>query len=299
MVIAVKNLNKKLGSSEVLKNVSIEVQKGSIFGLIGPNGAGKTTLIKCLTGIYKADSGEITVNGDKVFENTEVKKKIGYVADSNDFFDYLSVKTVVKFYKMAYESFSLERFNEINKLFKIPEDRLVRKLSKGMKTKLAIMLNLSIMPKVLVLDEPTSGLDPIAKRQVINILLEEVGERRTTIFISSHNLGELERICDKVAILFNGEITYENSVDEMKKNIKKIQAAFKDKVPENLNDWKEVMYVEKIGRVYNIITKQYNADFKDKLNKCGILFSEEIDMSLEDMFIYSVGGDARYEEILK
>lgn len=220
-MITIKSLNKKLGSKRVLMDVSLEVQRGSIFGLIGPNGAGKTTLIKCLTGIYKADSGEIAIDGDTVFENIEVKKKIGYVADSNDFFNYLTVKGVIKFYKMTYESFSYDRFGEINELFKIPEDSMVRKLSKGMKTKLAIMLNLSIMPEVLVLDEPTSGLDPIAKRQVINILLEEVSERKTTIFISSHNLGELERICDKVAILIDGEITYQNSIEQMKENIKK------------------------------------------------------------------------------
>ncbi|MDP4146388.1 MAG: ABC transporter ATP-binding protein [Bacillota bacterium] len=298
-MISIKGVNKKLGDKEVLKNINLHIEKGSIFGLIGPNGAGKTTLIKCLTGIYKIDAGDIKVCSENVDDNIDIKHHIGYVADQNDFFSYFKVKDVIKFYGMTYKNFSIARYNELNDKFKIPENIMVRKLSKGMKMRLAIMLNLSIMPKVLVLDEPTNGLDPMAKRETINILLEEVAERETIIFISSHNLSDLERICDKVAILFKGEIRYVNSVEEMKKTIKKIQVVFKDEAPADLENWAEVMNIEKIGRVYNIVTKNYNDEFKQRLDNSGISFREEIDMSLEDMFIYSIGGESGYEEIFK
>ncbi|MFL0194074.1 ABC transporter ATP-binding protein [Clostridium sp. WILCCON 0269] len=298
-MISIKNLNKKLGKRDVLKNVNVEVPKGTIFGLIGPNGAGKTTLIKCLTGIYKADSGEINLSGQEVFNNPEVKKHIGYVADQNDFFSYFNIKSLIKFYSMTYEAFDMDRFNDLNKILKIPTDTLVRKLSKGMKMKLALMLSLSIRPEVLVLDEPTGGLDPIAKKQVINIILDEVAERETTVFISSHNLNNLERMCDSIGILSEGEIKYMNSVDEIKRTIKKVQTVFKEKTPEDIEKWEGVIKVEKVGRVYNLITNKYDEAFKKKLDDSGISFKEDIGMSLEDMFIYSVGGGLEYEEILK
>ncbi|PJI08251.1 MULTISPECIES: ABC transporter ATP-binding protein [Clostridium] len=298
-MVSIKNVSKKIGNKEILKNINIEVQKGNIFGLIGPNGAGKTTLIKCLTGIYKVNSGQITILGQNVFENVDVKKHIGYVADQNDYFIYFDIKNLIKFYKITYESFDMDRFNSLNKVFKIPINTSVKKLSKGMKMKLALMLNLSIMPEVLVLDEPTGGLDPIAKKQSINIILDEVASRGTTVFISSHNLNNLERMCDSVGILIDGEMKYKNSVEEMKKTIRKIQVVFKDKAPESMSKWGNVIKVEKVGRVYNIITDKYDDNFIKRLDESEISFKEEIGMSLEDMFIYSVGGGQEYEEILK
>ena len=202
-----------------------------------------------------------------------------------------------KFYSLTYESFDIERFKKLNKAFEIPEKILIRKLSKGMKMRLAIMLNLSINAEILILDEPTSGLDPIIKKQTINILLEDAAERGTTILISSHNLADLERFCDSVAIINKGEVKYVSSIENMKRNIRKIQVVFSGEPPRDLKKWEESIKVEQVGRVYNIITKTYSDDFKKKLNKCDIAFQEEIDLSLEDMFIYSVGGEINYEEI--
>lgn len=298
-MISIKNVSKKIGDKEILKNINIEVQKGNIFGLIGPNGAGKTTLIKCLTGIYQVNSGQITISGQNVFENPNVKKHIGYVADQNDYFVYFDIKNLIKFYRMTYESFDMDRFNSLNKVLKIPINTSVKKLSKGMKMKLALMLNLSIMPEVLVMDEPTGGLDPIARKQAINIILDDVASRGTTVLISSHNLNNLERMCDSVGMLIDGEIRYQNSVEDMKKTIRKIQVVFKDRAPEGMDKWDNVIKIEKIGRVYNIITDKYDDNFIKRLDESEISFKEEIGMSLEDMFIYSVGGGQEYEEILK
>lgn len=290
---------KSLGDKEVLKNINLKVEKGSIFGLIGPNGAGKTTLIKNIMGIYKLDKGDIKIKGDSVFENSNVKSIMGYVTDENNLFNYFTLKDTVKFYSLSYKSFDRNRFYKLNEVFQLPEKKSIRRFSKGMKMRLSIMLNLSIMPEVLVMDEPTNGLDPIVKRQFLNILLEDAAERGTTVLISSHNLGELERICDSIAILNNGEIKYSNSIENMKQSIRKIQVVFKEYPPEDLEKWDEIIKVEKIGRVHNIVTKNYNKEFVDKLNNCEIMFHEEIDLSLEDMFIYSVGGDVNYEKLFK
>lgn len=298
-MIEVKAVSKYFGNKQVLSNIDLNVSSGNIFGLIGVNGAGKTTLIKCLTGIYKLNEGEIKINSASVFDNVEVKKIVGYVSDENDYFSYFTVKEVLKFYKLTYDSFSIDRFSELNYIFKVPEKTMIRSLSKGMKMRLSIMLNLSIMPKVLILDEPTNGLDPIIKKEFINILLDDVSERGTTIFLSSHNLSDLERICDSVAIIDKGQIVYKNSIEEMKKTIRKIQVVFKDSAPEDLSKWHGTLHVDKIGRVNNIITSSFSEEFKDKLNKSGAAFIEEIDLSLEDMFIYSVGGDFKHEELFK
>lgn len=298
-MIEICGVNKKLGEKQVLKDVNIKVDKGSIFGLIGPNGAGKTTLIRCLTGIYKVDKGNVQVASQEVFDSSDVKKTIGYVADDNSYLSNFKVKEMVKFYQLSYESFSRERFNELNKIFQIPEKRTIKKLSKGMKMRLSIMLNLSIMPEVLVLDEPTSGLDPIVKKKVLSLLMEDAAERGTTIFISSHNLSDLERICDSVAIMHNGEVKYCNSIEDMKRNIRKIQVVFKDEAPKDLACWKEIINVSQVGRVYNVITKEYTEELKSKLSGESIMFAEEIDLSLEDMFIYSIEGEEGYEEIFK
>ncbi|MCR3758984.1 ABC transporter ATP-binding protein [Clostridium felsineum] len=298
-MISIKGVSKTIENKEILKNISLEVKEGNIFGLIGPNGAGKTTLIKCLTAIYKTDSGEVKILDGEVFDNPNIKKHIGYVADQNDYFSYFNINNLIKFYRMTYEDFNMKKFEELNKIFNIPKASSVKKLSKGMKMKLALMLNLSIMPKVLILDEPTGGLDPIAKRQVTNIILDEVATRKTTVFISSHNLSSIERICDEIGILINGEMVYKNSIEKMKKEIRKVQVVFKDKVPENMESLPGVLKVEKVGRVYSIITSRYNDAFVKKLDECNIVFREEVGMNLEDMFIYSVGGDMRYEEVLK
>lgn len=297
-MIEIKGFIKNFDDKRVLNNINISVPKGSIFGLIGPNGAGKTTLIKALTGIYYGDKGEIFIDGQNVYENVDIKSKIGYVADENNFLSSYRVKDIIKFYQYSYKEFNLERFRELNKIFKLPEKSYVFRFSKGMKMRLSIMLNLCIMPEVLILDEPTSGLDPVIKRKFMNLLLDEVAERQTTVFISSHNLSDLERICDGVAIINQGEVKYSNSIENMKNKIKKLQVAFIDDAPEDIDKWEEIIKANKVGRVYHLITKDYNEELMDKLKKLRVHFIEELDLSLEDMFLYTLGEEDYYEEVL-
>lgn len=288
-----------LGDKKALNKINLNIEKGSIFGVIGENGAGKTTLIKCMLGIYKQDEGEIKIDGQPVFENTEIKQKIGYVAAEIQYYSSFKVKELIKFYSLTYNTFSYERFKELNEIFKIPENKRIRELSKGMKMRVSLMLNLSIYPEILILDEPTSGLDPIIKRKLINILLEEVSERNTTIFIASHHLDDLERICDSVAIIEKGEIKYTSNIENMKKHIKKLQVLFKDEnKTEEIKTWNEIMTIESIGRITYIITNNYSEKLQEKLLNLGAEFVEEIDLSLEDMFIYSMEGGKENENII-
>ncbi len=286
-MINIQNVSKYYDKFKAIDNVSIEIPKGTIHGLIGENGAGKTTLIHCLTGIYKCDEGIITIAGDNVYDNPAVKTKIGYVADSNSYFPNFKVKDMVSFYKGIYQSFDENRFNELNEIFKLSYERRIKQLSKGMQMRLALMLNLSLHPDVLVLDEPTSGLDAIAKKQVLDLLISEVSEYQCTVVISSHHLGELEKLCDSLTILQNGNILYQDSIDEIKQQIVKLQAVFKEQP--DLSDI-DVLNVEHIGSIYYIIADKNTDELINTLYQKGAELVEQIGMSLEDIFIYTSTG---------
>lgn len=292
-MIEIKGLSKMIEDKYILKEINLKVNKGSIFGLIGPNGAGKSTLIRCLTGIYGLEEGEILYEGQSVYENIDVKNKIGYVADENNFFSTFKLIDIINYYKLAYKNFDEEKFKELNKEFKMNTKKRFFQLSKGNKMKFAIMMAMCIHPEYLILDEPTSGIDPIFKRKFIEILLNEVAEKGTTVIISSHNLSNVERICDTVAILNNGKVTAVSSIDDMKNKIKKLQVAFKAAIKEEELKIHGVVKVENVGRVYNVVTTDYGAELIDKINSLNPLFVEELDLSLEDIFIYTIEGEEK------
>ncbi len=290
-MIEINNLYKNLSNKEILKNINLKIEKGSIFGIIGPNGSGKTTLINTIVGAYKADSGSIEIMGEDIYENINMKEEIAFVEDENSIFSNYKVKDVISFYSRAYKNFNKERFNTLNDIFKIDEKYRISKLSRGMKKILFIMIGFSIMPKIIILDEPTIGLDPLIKNQFINLILEEVAERNTTILITSHNLDELERICDSIAIINKGEIKYTSSLDNMKENIKKLQVMFKEDTLLDLESWNEVIKVKRIGRVHSIVVKNYTKELEERLNNCGATYIEEVSLGLEELFIDTMGGE--------
>ncbi|AOR23513.1 ABC transporter ATP-binding protein [Clostridium taeniosporum] len=298
-MIQVNNLSFKIDEKQILKDINLNINEGKIFGIIGPNGVGKSTLLRCLNGIYKPTKGEVKYNEENVYDNPRIKENIGFVADENIFFYNFKVKEVLKYYKYAYKNFDINRFNELNEIFKLPLNKFVFQFSKGMKMRLSLALAFSIKAKYLILDEPTSGLDPIVKNKLLKIFIDEVANNNSTIIISSHHLGELERICDEVAILDEGRVTYENSIENMKNKIKKIQVAFdKPTYEEDLN-LEGIFKISKVGRVFTIITEQYDKEFIKALNKFNPLFIEEIDLSLEDIFIYKVDKEDNNENIFK
>lgn len=287
-MIEVNNVSFEIDGRTILNDINLKIPEGKIYGIIGPNGVGKTTLLRCLTGIYQTTKGLVKYDGEDVYDNPKVKEIIGYVADENIMHPNFRVKDLIKFYKYSYTKFDEKKFKELNEIFKIPERKFIFQLSKGMKMRLSIMLAFSIHAKYLILDEPTSGLDAILKNKLLKIFADEVYDNNTTIIISSHHLNELERICDDVAILDSGSISYENSLENMKNKIKKIQIAFDEPVYEEDLNLKGIFKISKVGRVFTIITDEYDDEFIKGLNKFKPLFIEEVDLSLEDIFIYKV-----------
>ena len=285
-MIEIKNVTKYFDDFKALDDVSVKVEKGTIHGLIGENGAGKTTLIQSIVGIYTVDDGSITIDGSEVYDNNDVKSKIGYVADRNQYFKNYKINELIDFYKLTYPKFSVESFNEYNKIMQLDTRKKVKQLSKGMQMRLSLILNLSLHPEVLVLDEPTSGLDAIVKKQILDIILAEVLESKMTVIISSHHISELEKICDQVTIINNGRVAHQATIDGLKNDIKKLQVVFQQ-VPEDLEKQKEILNVENIGSVYYIVTDEYDQEFKEKLKNMGATLIEPIGITLEEIFIYT------------
>lgn len=290
-MIKVTGLDKYLGGNKILDDINIHVQKGSIYGLIGPNGAGKTTLIKNLVDIYEPEKGEVIISGENIRDNAKLKSRLGYVSDFQRLYSSFKVKEIVEFYQGAYPLWNTERHNQLRKLFKLDDHKKIKYLSMGMKTQLAILLNLSIMPNVLILDEPTSGLDPVIKRKVLNLIVDEVSANQTTVLISSHHLGELEQICDHIGIIYEGKIILENSVDNLKSSVRKVQVAFKDGLPDEIKKNEHLLKIESIGRIHQIIVKDNLEAVMEAIKKHNPILLETIDMSLEEIFIHKMGGE--------
>ena len=225
-MIEVNNLIKKFGDFRALDGVNMHVASGNIYGLVGPNGAGKSTLIRHLTGVYRQDAGEIFIDGAPVYENKQVKAQMAYIPDEPFYFLQADTLEMMRYFRGMYESFDEKMFYRLQEFFPgIDMKRNIRRLSKGMQKQVAFWLALCCRPKLLILDEPLDGLDPVMRKQIWTILMSEVAERRTTVLVSSHNLRELEDVCDHVGIMNNGKIIIERSLFDLHGNISKIQVA--------------------------------------------------------------------------
>lgn len=289
-MIEVKNLDKYFDENKILSNLSITVPTGSIYGLVGPNGSGKTTLIKNLTGILKPEKGEILFDGKSVYENPEIKEKFAVILDDWYHFPQASIKDMKNFYKGIYPSFSEERYEKLKDIFCIPETKLIRKLSKGMQKQVAFWICISAMPKYLILDEPVDGLDPVMRRQIWSLIMQDVSERQTTVLVSSHNLRELEDVCDHVGILDKGHVLIERSLQDLQDNMVKMQVVFKEDINELPNDILP-LHVSKVGRVYTLIMRMNEQEAKRRLEIYNPLVLDAIPLTLEEIFIYELGGE--------
>ena len=215
-MIKVSGLNKNFEGFLALDNLNINIKKGSIYGLVGVNGSGKTTTIKHLAGVFKADSGQLLFDGEEIYDNPAVKAKIGYVADDLYFFHGYNLKKLAKFYSKMYKTFNMERFDRLVGLTELDIKRRVSKFSKGMQKQAALTIALSIMPEFLLLDEPIDGLDPIVRKKIFTEIIDDVAARQMTVLISSHNLKEMDGICDSIGIIKGGKMLMEKDLDELK-----------------------------------------------------------------------------------
>lgn len=289
-MIRVENVTKTFGNFKSLDEMTLTAKKGSVYGMIGPNGAGKTTIIKNIMGIYSPDSGSITIGGESVYENPELKQKVIYISDDLFFFAGYSIKAMAQFYAGIYKNWSWERYESLKEMFRIDEKRKVKRLSKGMQKQVAFWLGICARPEVMILDEPVDGLDPVMRRNVWKILLQDVAEYDMTVLVSSHNLRELEDICDHVGIVHNGKVVLEKSLDDAKGNIHKIQIAFEGDLPDELLGEVKVLHTESIGRVHMLIVKGEVEEIKGKFKQYSPIICDILPLSLEEVFIYELGG---------
>ena len=287
-MIQVKELIKSFDGFRVLDGLNIHVPKGAVYGLVGPNGAGKSTVIRHLAGIYRQDSGQVLIDGQPVYENPEIKGRIAYIPDDIFFYTQATINDMMKFYRSVYPRFSPERFEKLEELFNLDRKQPMRKLSKGMQQQAAFWLAMSQCPEVVILDEPVDGLDPVMRRQVWSALLSDVAENGTTVLVSSHNLRELEDVCDHVGIMNHGRMLVERSLSALQDNIVKIQLAFADggKLPEGL----EILHRSSTGRLQQLILRGSAEELTAKLSAAGPLFLDVVPLNLEEIFIYELGG---------
>lgn len=292
-MIQVNNVVKEFDEFRALDGVNMNVNKGDIYGLVGPNGAGKSTLIRHLTGVYRQNAGEIFIDGQPVYENRGIKDKIAYIPD--DLFYYMQADTLdmMKFYKGTYSNFDENMFYRMQEFFpNIDVKRNIRRLSKGMQKQVAFWLTICCKPELMILDEPVDGLDPVMRRQIWTILMSEVEDKKMTVLVSSHNLRELEDVCDHVGIMNKGKVIIERSLSELQGNISKIQVACPVGMPKLPPEYK-VLHMSNTGRVYTMIVKGNPKEIVQAIvtDQGRPVVVDALPLTLEEIFIYEMGGE--------
>ena len=288
-MIEIKELKKSFGGFQALDGLSLTVPTGSVYGLVGPNGAGKTTAIKHLTGVYRQDGGEVLLDGEPVFENPRAKQKIAYIPDEVYYFPQAGIRDMAAFFKGVYPSFSEDRYRKLGEAFELDEKAPIKRFSRGMQKQAAFRLAMSLMPEVLVLDEPVDGLDPVMRRQIWTLLLADVAERGMTVLVSSHNLRELEDVCDHVGIIHAGKTLVERSLSELQDNMVKVQLVLPEgaPLPEGLN----ILHESRVGQVRTLILRGRSEEISAAVAAAGPLFYDLLPLTLEEIFIYELGGE--------
>lgn len=298
-MVEVKNLVKEFDGFRALDGANMFVKKGAIYGLVGPNGAGKSTLLRHLTGIYRQNEGTVTIDGEPIYENPGIKAKFAFIPD--DIFYFMQADTIEmkRFYQGIYPKFDEQMFERLKEYFPtIDPKKNIRSLSKGMQKQVAFWLAVCTRPELLILDEPVDGLDPVMRRQIWSIIMADVSEHETTVIVSSHNLRELEDVCDHVGIMHKGKIMIERSLSDLQGSVCKIQAAFQAEIPK-LPEGFEVLHMSNTGRVYTLIVKGDPAEAKRQLEKMHPMLIDLLPLTLEEIFIYELGGvDYEVKDIL-
>lgn len=285
-MIEVTQISKSFDGFLALDELSLSVPQGAVYGLVGPNGAGKSTLIRHLMGVYRPDSGSITVDGQPVYENPDIKRRMVCIPDEIYYTTGDTIRDLKRLYQGLYPSFDESRFRALEDIFRLDPKKAVRRFSKGMQKQLAFWLAISCRPEILVLDEPVDGLDPVMRRQIMSLILEDVAEHGTTVLVSSHNLRELEDICDHVGIMHKGQMMLERSLSALQDNMVKIQLVMEQPLPEEL----EVVRHSCVGRVQTIIARGSADEVSAILSRCSPLLCDVLPLSLEEVFIYELGG---------
>lgn len=288
VMIKIDSVNKKFDVVRSLCDVSMNVGDGSVFGLIGSNGSGKSTLLRIISGIYRSSSGDVYVDGERVYENPTAKQKIVYLSDEQYFMPNSTIFDMMKFYKSVYPTFSDEKYKEYLSVFGLDENRKISTFSKGMQKQASFIIGLSCMTDYLLCDETLDGLDPVMRKTVRKIIAAEVAERGVTVIFASHNLSEIEDICDHIALLHRGELLFEAGLDDVKTGIHKIQMSFdKEHLPEAKRQLEllETVSLEQRGSLFTVVARGDERYLGDYMHSLAPVFLEFIPLTLEEIFI--------------
>ena len=289
-MLEAKNVVKTFDGFRALDDATLTVPKGTVYGLVGPNGAGKSTIIRHFTGVYRPDSGEILLDGQNIYENPDAKRRMTVIGDDWYYFPQASIAEMAKLYAGMYPTFSWERYEKMKQVFPLNDKQMIRRMSKGMQKQAAFWLTMCCMPECLILDEPVDGLDPVMRRQVWSLLLGDVAERGTTVLVSSHNLRELEDVCDHVGIMNHGKVLLQRSLSDLQDNTVKLQVAFRDEEEPTLPAELQILHRSHVGRVYTYIIRGNVEHVCRRMQICDPLLMEAIPLTLEEIFIYEMGG---------
>ena len=283
-MLEMKNVTKTFGDFKALDDLCLTVPRGAVYGLVGPNGAGKSTAIRHMTGVYRPDSGEVTLEGQKIYENPAQKMRIGSIPDDIFYYPAATLEEMRKFYAGIYQNFDHDLFDRLYEVFQLPKKSPIRRFSKGMQKQAAFHLTICTRPDVMILDEPVDGLDPVMRRQVWNLILSDVAARETTVLISSHNLRELEDICDHVGIMDHGKMLLERSLADMQGATHKLQLV--GEIPQGL----EILHESQSGRLRTLIVRGNVKEITERTNAASPAYFDILPLSLEEIFIYELGG---------
>lgn len=296
-MIELKNVTKGFDNFKMLDGIDLEVQKGTAFGLLGSNGAGKSTILRLLSGIYKQESGEVLVDGESVYDNPEIKRRIFFIDDETIQFTSFTLEELKNYYKGFYPKFSEDLFERLRNTVNLPLRKKLNAFSKGMKRQAIVITALACQTDYLLLDEAFDGLDPTMRIIVKRMLVDAMIDRELTTVISSHNLKEINEVCESVALLHQGKIIFSRDLDSVKGNIHKIQAVFKSADPEMPQCYSkeelcgtgiEILHYEKNQSVYHLIARGDVEEIKKKLEHKNPLVLDIIPLSLEEIFIYEM-----------
>ena len=292
-MLEMKNVTKTFGNFKALDDLTLTVPSGRVYGLVGPNGAGKSTAIRHLTGIYRPDSGSVTMDEQPIYENPAVKAAIGYIPDEIFYYPSATLEDMRRFYRGIYPTFDDGLFDKLYDVFQLPRRTPIRRFSKGMQKQAAFHLTVCTRPKTLILDEPVDGLDPVMRRQVMGLILSDVAGHGTTVLISSHNLRELEDVCDYVGIMNRGKMLLEKSLADMQGSTVKLQLV--GDAPKEL----DILNASVSGRLKTLIVRGEAEEVGAKMAACKPAYFDVLPLSLEEIFIYELGGvDYEIKDIL-
>ena len=283
-MLEMKSVTKTFGDFKALEDLTMTVPKGAVYGLVGPNGAGKSTAIRILTGVYRQDKGDVLMENTPIYENPTLKARIGYIPDDIFYFPSATMDEMRRFYKGMYPNFDNDLYNRLFEVFQLPRRGQIRRFSKGMQKQAAFHLAICTRPDVMILDEPVDGLDPVMRRQVWSLILSDVAQRGTTVLVSSHNLRELEDVCDHVGIMDHGKMLLERSLADMQGATHKLQMV--GQLPEGL----EVLHESSSGRLKTYVVRGSAEEITAKLNAANHTYFDVLPLSLEEIFIYELGG---------